>query len=82
MLPLRIISIIIPMNKEEIADYITTRRQLLALNQEDVAAMAGITAKTIYMIESGKGNPSLETLQKLLTVLGLTIQLNIKSVPE
>ncbi|WP_109671900.1 helix-turn-helix domain-containing protein [Dyadobacter jejuensis] len=70
------------MNKEEIAHYITTRRQLLALNQEDVAAMAGITAKTIYMIESGKGNPSLETLQKLLTVLGLTIQLKIKSIPE
>ncbi|PWJ59926.1 DNA-binding XRE family transcriptional regulator [Dyadobacter jejuensis] len=82
MVYLDIISIIYPMNKEEIAHYITTRRQLLALNQEDVAAMAGITAKTIYMIESGKGNPSLETLQKLLTVLGLTIQLKIKSIPE
>jgi transcriptional regulator with XRE-family HTH domain len=70
------------MKKEQIGGYIASRRQFLNLKQEDLSQMAGVTTKTIYQIESGKGNPSLETLEKLLDVLGLTLSLNIKTVTE
>ena len=61
---------------------IAVRRESLALNQQDLAEMAGVTAKTIYMIESGKGNPSLQTLQKIMEVLGLEIKVRIKQIQE
>ncbi|WP_162923513.1 helix-turn-helix transcriptional regulator [Arachidicoccus soli] len=38
------------------------RREFLSLKQEDLAEMAQVTIKTIYMIESGKGNPGFGTL--------------------
>lgn len=67
-----------PMNKSEMGSFIALRRQDLGLRQEDVAEMAGITAKTLYTIERGKGNPSLDSLEKLMEVLGLTIKLAVK----
>jgi len=42
--------------------------------------MTGITSRTIYMIENGKGNPSFDTLQKLLDVVGLEISVQIKKL--
>ncbi len=58
------------------------RRESLSLNQDDLAEMSGITSKTIYLIENSKGNPSLNTIQKLLQVLGLEIIIKIKSAEE
>lgn len=52
------------------------------MKQSDLAEMTGITPKTIYLIESGKGNPSFNTLQKILDVLGLEIFIAIKKVDE
>lgn len=68
------------MNVNEIGVIIAARREYLSLNQQDVAEMAGITARTIYMVESGKGNPSLQTLQKIMAVLGLELIIGIKQV--
>ena len=70
------------MNKKKIGKLIQTRRDLLSLNQEDLAEMTGITSKTIYLIENGKGNPSFDTLQKLLDILGLEVIIQIKKVDE
>ncbi len=66
------------MQKNEIGHIIQERRENLRLKQEDLAEMTGITSKTIYLIESGKGNPSIDTLQKLLAVVGLEINVQIK----
>ncbi len=70
------------MNKIEIGKLIQERRDLLSIKQEDLSEMTGITSKTIYLIESGKGNPSLDTLNKLLEVLGLELSVDIKKVTE
>jgi len=70
------------MNKTEIGHIIQKRRDFLSLKQEDLSEMAGITSKTIYLIENGKGNPSIDTLQKLLEVLGLEIVIDIKKMSE
>ncbi len=68
------------MDSYEIATIIQNRRKELAINQEDLAEMTQVTSRTIYAIESGKGNPSIETLQKILTVLGLEISIGIKKI--
>lgn len=68
------------MNRIEIGQIIQQRRVGLSLNQEDLAEMTGITTKTIYSIENGKGNPSLSTLSKLLEVLGLDITVQVKMI--
>ena len=70
------------MNKAKIGHIIQQRRDFLAIKQEDLSEMTGITSKTIYLIESGKGNPSIDTLNKLLDVLGLEISIDIKKMNE
>jgi transcriptional regulator with XRE-family HTH domain len=54
------------------------RREFLNLRQEDLAEMSGITTKTIHLIETGTGNPSIETLEKLVNILGMELLLQVK----
>ena len=70
------------MDHTAIGKIIQQRRTELSLLQEDLAEMTGITTKTIYLIENGKGNPSLATLRKLFEVLGLEMKIAIKKVTE
>lgn len=70
------------MDKVKIGQLIQKRRNSLSIKQEDLAEMTGITSKTIYLIESGNGNPSIDTLNKLLDTLGLEIRIDIKKIIE
>lgn len=70
------------MNLPEIGKLIQERRSSLQIKQEDLAELSGITAKTIYMLESGKGNPSYSTLEQILHVLGLEITVQLKKKIE
>lgn len=70
------------MDKVNIGHIIQKRRNSLSLKQDDLAEMTGITSKTIYLIESGNGNPSIDTLKKLLDTLGLEITIDIKKINE
>ena len=54
------------------------RREFLNLRQGDLAELSGITTKTIHLIETGTGNPSIETLGKLVNVLGMELSLQVK----
>ena len=66
------------MTTREMGKMLKIRREFLHLRQEDLAEMSGITIRTIHHIESGTGNPSLETLEKLATVLGMELALQVK----
>ena len=70
------------MSRQKIGAIIQQRREFLSLKQEDVAEMGNVTPKTIYLVERGKGNPSIETLQKILNVLGLEILIQIKQTDK
>jgi transcriptional regulator with XRE-family HTH domain len=70
------------MEAHEMGQIISKRRLDLRLDQQDLAEMSGITVKTLYLIEKGIGNPSFNTLNKILDLLGLTIQVEIKKVNE
>lgn len=66
------------MDLEEMGKAMKFRREFLNLRQEDLAEMSGVTSRTIHLIETGTGNPSVATLQKLATVLGMELQLQVK----
>ncbi len=57
---------------------IRERRVLLGLTQQDLSDYTGLSVRFIKSIESGKGNPSIETLYKITDVLGLDITIKIK----
>lgn len=62
-----------------IATDIKKRRMRLGISQQDLAEFAGVGIATVKDIERGKGNPSLQTLQKLLEVLGLEMTLQVRN---
>ena len=59
---------------------IKERRNLLGLSQQDLADYTGLSLRIIKSIESGKGNPSMETLGKIADILGLELILKVKEV--
>jgi transcriptional regulator with XRE-family HTH domain len=68
------------MNNQLIGKIIQERRDYLNLTQKDVAEMAGITFKSISEIELGIRNPTINTLNRVLDVLGLDLSVQIKSM--
>ena len=54
------------------------RREFLSLTQQDLAEMAEVGVATIKDIERGKGNPALNTIKKILDVLGIEIEYKIR----
>lgn len=54
------------------------RRKSLALSQQDLAEMAGLSLATIKDIERGKGNPSMSTVMRILEILGIEIQYRVR----
>lgn len=66
------------MNIKEIGIEIRKRRKYLNITQEDLAEITGISRRSLQYIESGKMNPSIEQLEKILEALGLEITIRTK----
>lgn len=66
------------MQLEEIIAMLKQRRLLLAVTQEHLAELSGVSLRTIKEIESGKGNPTFATLSRIADVLGMEIKLEVK----
>ncbi|MBC7902589.1 MAG: helix-turn-helix transcriptional regulator [Gemmatimonadaceae bacterium] len=64
--------------KKYVGDLIKSRRELLGLKQPDLEEISGVSTRTIQLVENGKANPSLDTLLKIASPLGLTMQLLLK----
>lgn len=60
---------------EEIGLTIRTRRTRLGITQQTLADLAEVGINTVVAIERGKGNPSIATLSKIASVLGLKLRL-------
>jgi transcriptional regulator with XRE-family HTH domain len=67
------------MHFEELIKAIKARREALQVTQEHLAELSGVGLRTLKQFESGKGNPTLVTLQKLADVLGMEVSLKLKS---
>ena len=62
-----------------LVEAIRTRRKLLSISQTDLAEMSEVSLATIKNIEREQGNPSFETVGKLLDVLGMEIVFKVKN---
>ena len=60
---------------------VKTRRRELAITQPHLAELAEISVNTLYKLEKGQGNPSLEVLAKLAEVLGMELVFQVKKKP-
>ncbi len=68
------------MHFKELIKTIKERRQTMQVTQETLADLSGVGLRTLKQFESGNGNPTLLTLQKLADVLGLEVSLRLKNV--
>ena len=63
---------------KELGAMIKQRRKELGITQPDLAELAKVGLNTLYTLEKGKSNPSLEVINKLTEVLGMELKLEIK----
>ncbi len=70
------------MHQEDLIKQLKERRDMLTITQETLAELSSVGLRTLKQIESGKGNPTLLTLQKLADVLGMEINLQVKKLNE
>jgi transcriptional regulator with XRE-family HTH domain len=68
------------MHFTELIRIIKERREILHVTQETLAELSGVGLRTLKQFESGKGNPTLLTLQKISDALGMEICLKLKNV--
>lgn len=66
-------------NKFEIGEAIREKRLQLNLRMDDVAQEVGITRSTLWSIESGRGNYSIDSLLKLINFLDVSISFDMKA---
>lgn len=67
------------MNKENLGKIIKQRRKFLGITQKELSEIVGIGLRSLISIESGKGNPTIETLFSILEALGLTYEIKVES---
>jgi y4mF family transcriptional regulator len=65
---------------EQLGQAIKNRRKELKITQPHLAELANISTNTLYKLERGQGNPSLEVLNKLAEVLGMELILEVKNL--
>ncbi|MFM9826112.1 helix-turn-helix domain-containing protein [Flavobacterium sp.] len=64
----------------QIAEAIRTRRKELDITQSHLSELSDISVNTIYKLERAQSNPSIEIIQKLMDVLGLELNIEVKKV--
>lgn len=62
----------------ELGKRVKERRKVLQITQPDLAEMAGISINTLYKIERGQANPTVEILNKIADILGMELKLEVK----
>lgn len=67
------------MTNDKIIKIIKERKDILRINQEYLAEISEVGIATLKRFESGKGNITLNNLQKIADILGLEIKLELKN---
>ena len=62
----------------EITDAIKLMRRISGLNQIEFAKHRGVSVNALRQLEAGTGNPTIETLNKVVSVFGLKVGLVAK----
>jgi DNA-binding XRE family transcriptional regulator len=56
-----------------VAEAVAAMRKISRLTQEEFAAHRGISVQALRQIENGRGNPTVETLDKIASIFGLQV---------
>ena len=64
-----------------LGETIKNRRKELKITQPHLADLAQISINTLYKLEKGQGNPSMDVLNKLAEVLGMELTFEVKKKP-
>lgn len=67
------------MTKKEIGKKIKERRKVMSMPQSKLANYTGLSVVTLSQIESGKANPSFDTLNEIFHFLNLEILIVLKN---
>ncbi len=62
------------MEPATLASIVRDRRRQLALRQSELADLAGVSERFVYMVESGKRTVQMDKLVAVLTALGLHLE--------
>ena len=65
------------MNIEAIGQVIRERRSFLKIDQRALSELSGVSMHTLSNIESGKGNPTVAVLNKIVNVLGMELLIKV-----
>lgn len=65
---------------KDIGERIKQRRKALKITQPHLSELAGISVNSLYKIERGQANPTLDLVEKIADVLGLEIKLEVKKI--
>lgn len=65
---------------KDIGQNIRSRRKALKITQPDLAELADVSINTLYKIERGQTNPTLDIIGKIAEVLGLELKLEVKKI--
>lgn len=57
---------------------IKERRLELGTTQQQIADLAGVSVNTLYQLERGQSNPTIEVLVKVVEVLGMELKLEVR----
>tara|TARA_R110000744_G_scaffold155224_12_gene270475 strand:- start:1466 stop:1678 length:213 start_codon:yes stop_codon:yes gene_type:complete len=68
------------MHFKNLIQTIKERREMLQVTQEMLAELSGVGLRTLKQFESGKGNPTAETLNKLGNALGMELTFTVKNI--
>jgi y4mF family transcriptional regulator len=68
------------MSDSRVGQAIRDRRKELGITQPHLAEVAGVSTNTLYKLEKGQGNPTLDVLTKLAEVLGMEFKLEVKKL--
>jgi len=63
---------------DTLVEQIKRARLKAKLSQDELAVLASISRRPIYLLESGRGAIRLDTLLKILDALGLTLRIEPK----
>ena len=61
--------------RRELGMLILEKRLELGISQRELADRVGTSQNRIYLIENGEANPTLDTIQRLADVLGVSLEI-------
>lgn len=61
----------------EIGSTIAARRKELGITQEQLAELCNVGINTLISIEGSQGNPTLGVINRILSVLGLHLEIKV-----